>query len=269
MPLVSVIVPVFNGADLIEETLVSIANQTVSDFECLVVDDCSTDASASVIEAFAKQDQRFRYLKTPQNFGGPAGPRNLGVQHAKSGLVAFCDADDLWADWKLEEQIALTNQVPAPIYASTLQNFEDMNTPDPLPKPGRPVDCKEISLSQMLVKNRIGLSGVMARRNVILEAGGFNTDRDYIAVEDYDLWLRVLEREGRPAVKMVAPSVHYRVASGSISRNKVKMLKKAMRVQEAHFARAGNARYFKMISPLRVTHYIASAIWSRLIQKKL
>ena len=107
MPQVSVIVPVYNAEKYISETLASIATQTFDDFDVHVVDDCSTDGSAAIIQRFCAHDQRFHYHRSPSNFGGPAGPRNLGVARSSGEYVAFCDADDLWAPHKLEVQLAV------------------------------------------------------------------------------------------------------------------------------------------------------------------
>ena len=129
MPQVSIVVPVYNAERYIADTLQSIANQTFEEFDVHVVDDCSTDGSAAIIQRFCREDTRFSYHRTPQNFGGPAGPRNLGVERSDGEFVAFCDADDLWVPFKLEVQLAVARQSGADIVSAV----------DPRVKARRPV----------------------------------------------------------------------------------------------------------------------------------
>ena len=99
---ISVIVPTYNRADLISETIESILNQTYKYFELIIVDDGSTDNTEEVIRKF--KDSRIKYIKT-DNWGGPARPRNTGIKKTKGEYIAFCDDDDIWLPKKLEKQI--------------------------------------------------------------------------------------------------------------------------------------------------------------------
>lgn len=103
-PQVSVIVPVYNGAATIDETLDSIRAQTLSDIEIIVVDDGSTDETAARVKRHAIADPRIRLLHTAN--GGVARARNAGIAAARADLVAPVDADDLWHPQKLELQVA-------------------------------------------------------------------------------------------------------------------------------------------------------------------
>jgi teichuronic acid biosynthesis glycosyltransferase TuaG len=109
MPLVSVITPVFNAAKWLPDTLQSVRNQTIVDWEHLLVDDGSSDESCRVIENAAKVDSRIRLLKTPQN-GGPAKARNLGIKASTGRYLAFLDADDLWLEHKLARTVNFIRQ---------------------------------------------------------------------------------------------------------------------------------------------------------------
>lgn len=105
VPLVSVIIPCYNSAEHIEETLESVRAQTMPDLEMLVVDDCSSDGSAEVVQRVAARDSRVRLLRQPTN-QGVARARNRALDQARGRYIAYLDSDDLWAPEKLERQIA-------------------------------------------------------------------------------------------------------------------------------------------------------------------
>lgn len=100
-PLVSVITPVFNAANFLPETIRSVQQQTLSDWEHILVDDGSTDGSPELIKEATAADHRLRFLRT-QGRNGPARARNQGLERARGKYVAFLDADDVWLPHKLE-----------------------------------------------------------------------------------------------------------------------------------------------------------------------
>lgn len=106
-PLISCIVPVYNGERFLAEALQSILDQTYQSLEVLVVDDGSTDGSAEVVDRFAG-----RVTCIHQTNGGPASARNTGVRAAAGAYLAFLDADDLWHAEKLQRQLARFRQRP-------------------------------------------------------------------------------------------------------------------------------------------------------------
>jgi len=101
--MVSVIVPVYNGAGFIVDTLCSVRDQTHSRLECIVVDDGSTDNTAAVVKGWIEQDARFIYIYQANR--GLSGARNTGLDHAKGKYIQFLDADDVILPSKLEEQL--------------------------------------------------------------------------------------------------------------------------------------------------------------------
>jgi glycosyltransferase involved in cell wall biosynthesis len=118
-PLISCIVPVFNGERYLRQALDSIFAQTYRPLEVVVVDDGSTDATAVVVASFG---DRLRYLR--QDNQGPPVARNLGIRAAKGEYVAFLDADDLWHPEKLQRQIKRFEARPELGYCVTYcQNF--------------------------------------------------------------------------------------------------------------------------------------------------
>lgn len=105
-PLVSIIIPTYNRAHLIGKALQSVQGQTFKNWECIVVDDFSTDDTAEIITQLSKVDNRFRYLKNERS-KGPQGARNTGIIHSQFPWIAFNDSDDEWLPDKLEKQIEM------------------------------------------------------------------------------------------------------------------------------------------------------------------
>lgn len=102
--LISIIIPTYNRAQLIRKALHSIQNQTYTNWECLIVDDFSTDNTEIIIEDLIKQDCRIKYLKNERTKGAQ-GARNTGIIHAQGDWIAFNDSDDEWVENKLSKQI--------------------------------------------------------------------------------------------------------------------------------------------------------------------
>ena len=104
-PLVSIIIPVYNGEKYIEETINSVLFQTYENWELIIINNASTDGSLNIIHKFVKLDNRIKVLNLENNSGGPADPRNIGIKNANGKYLAFLDADDLWEKNKIEKQI--------------------------------------------------------------------------------------------------------------------------------------------------------------------
>ena len=111
--LISVIVPTFNRASLIRETLDSVLAQTYENWECIVVDDGSTDGTADVVQGYNVKDNRFIFYRRPENISKGASPcRNYGLRQAKGDYIQFLDSDDLLNEKKLEEQLTILQNSP-------------------------------------------------------------------------------------------------------------------------------------------------------------
>lgn len=100
---VSIIIPTYNRASSLKRTLISIINQTYTDYEVIIVSNGSTDNTKDIVDQF--QDERLKYI-FQKGSGSPASPRNTGIKSSKGDYIAFCDDDDLWLPEKLEKQIA-------------------------------------------------------------------------------------------------------------------------------------------------------------------
>jgi glycosyltransferase involved in cell wall biosynthesis len=189
-PRVSVIIPAYNAAGCVRRAVDSVLGQGFQDLELLVVDDGSTDATRAVL---AEYGDRLRLLAKAN--GGPAAARNHGLSHARGEYVAFLDADDYWKTDKLQRQVALLDARPEIGFCSTATEVVDSG--------GRPAGnwpCRVDAgpLPDILFMHGTVISGstsgVLARRRLIAELGGF--DEDLRGFEDPDLWIRLAARTG-------------------------------------------------------------------------
>lgn len=187
----SVIVPTFNRAELLKRCLESLVAQTFASFEVIVCDDGSKDNTAEVVDSY-KNKLNLKYL-VESNWGGPARPRNNGLKEANGEWVAFLDSDDYWAPEKLE-------MVFHKILKSDLI-YHKMQVLDIRGKRYSTIGSKLRSgfiFPKLLIEgNRIPLSSSVCRRDLILEVGGFDENKKLIAVEDYDLWIRLSKKKCR------------------------------------------------------------------------
>ena len=112
MTLVSIIIPNFNRANLISETLASLCAQTYMNWEAIVVDDGSTDNSEEIVIAFSRHEKRIKWVKRNRNPRGAPTCRNIGLNNAAGELIIFLDSDDILAPWCLEKRIEQFKKYP-------------------------------------------------------------------------------------------------------------------------------------------------------------
>jgi len=190
-PRVSIIVPTFNMEKYIGETLDSLECQTFRSFETIVIDDCSTDGTASIVQDRAAADPRIRFIQLESNSNRPAVPRNCGLAQVKGEYVAFLDADDLWSKRKLERQVMILDSRPdLALVHSYLWEFTAksrfrglVHLPNPL--------RRRASYETLRQNNAVQCSSAMVRLQVLRELGGFDERHELRSVEDYQLWLRL------------------------------------------------------------------------------
>lgn len=104
-PVVSIVIPSYNGANVIKDALDCVVSQTYSDWECIIVDDGSTDLTKEIIQPFLDADRRFRYILKERNEGLPRA-RNTGIKNSQGEFIAFLDNDDIWLPEKLFKQVS-------------------------------------------------------------------------------------------------------------------------------------------------------------------
>jgi glycosyltransferase involved in cell wall biosynthesis len=184
-PLVSVIIPTYNRAQMLREALDSVRRQTVQDVEIVVIDDGSSDDTAEVVQSYGPTVVLLR-----QTHQGVAAARNLGIQRSRASLVAFLDSDDLWLPKKLERQLGYLQANPhvGLVYTRMWSyHIDDVSR--------RRLEPRSVARSfQELLNgpNSVTTSTVVVRRRCLEAVGLFNPTLP--AVEDHELWLRVAQR---------------------------------------------------------------------------
>lgn len=219
---ISVIMPCYNAEALVGPTIQSVIDQSLTDWELIIVDDCSTDATRDVVNSYVQRDPRIRMLTLEANAGAPARPRNIGIGAARGAWVALLDADDIWHPRKLEYQLGITEGLGAALSSTAMMDF--VGTP-PLPgtPPERP-EVEKITFTKQKIKGRIPTSSVLVKKELLAKYP-FNEDPRYKAVEDYHCWLRVHEAIDH-SVKIKFPFLFYRRVEGQISGSKLYMLRR-------------------------------------------
>lgn len=122
---ISIVMPVFNAAAWLKQTVASVQEQTHEDWELIAVDDCSSDGSFSMLQEMAEKDGRIRPVRLAENIGA-ARTRNEGIRLAQGRYLAFLDSDDLWKKTKLEKELAFLKERQA-AFAFTAYEFGDEN----------------------------------------------------------------------------------------------------------------------------------------------
>jgi len=251
MPEITVVIPAYNAAKTLRETLDSVLAQTFGDFEVIVVDDGSNDGTASV--ATTTGDPRVRVISIPN--GGVSRARNLGIAEGRGGLIAFLDADDLWQPAKLERQVALLNARPE--VGICVTGAEKI---DPSSRPIAPMPMFERSddyTRDLLLHSNIAgctCSGVV--RGEVLDAiGGFEPELQYC--EDWNLWLRLSLRTSFGVLP--ESLVRVRVHEGNTSGNPYLLERDTFRVLDSFFSMPASAAYSPMRSRVYGTHWMVCA----------
>jgi glycosyltransferase involved in cell wall biosynthesis len=182
---VSVVIPVYNAEDVIAETIESALAQTSVDTEIVVVDDGSSDGSATVVSGFG---DRVRIIR--QANAGVARARNRGIAESSGAFVALLDHDDLWHPSKLEKQVRVLNERPD--VGMVLTDVAHID------REGRPMGIvgngynPAESFARLFVRGFVPTpSAVMIRRSVLDAVGGFDEAFHSAGLDDHELWTRI------------------------------------------------------------------------------
>jgi len=205
--LVSVVIPAYQCAQYIAETLNSVLAQTFASYEIIVVNDGSPDTNA-LEQALAPFLPKIRYIR--QSNGGPSAARNRGIREARSKYIAFLDSDDTWMPDHLAKQIELLESDPSLslVYADSLYLQDD--APVGTAFQNSPQDLHVTFETLVAERCTIGTSTVVASRQALLDAGAFEDQRR--RSEDFDLWLRMAHRG---AGMSYSPAVQVRHRAGN------------------------------------------------------
>ncbi|MCI8691205.1 MAG: glycosyltransferase family 2 protein [Lachnospiraceae bacterium] len=217
--LISIIVPVYKVENYIEETIACVEAQTYSDWELLLVEDCSPDRSLEIILHTLERlgDARIRLLRQPVNKGA-ARARNLGLREARGRYIAYLDGDDLWVPEKLERELLFMKEKGAAFVFSGYEFADGQGRGT-----GKIVHVpKTLSYRQALSNTTIFTSTVMFDTEKISRD---QLEMPVVKSEDTALWFRVL-RNGYTAYGLDENLVKYRRAGKSLSSNKLEALRR-------------------------------------------
>lgn len=214
--LVSIITPAYNASKTIQKTIDSVEDQTYENWEMIIVNDASKDNTSEIIAAYADKDSRIKFINLTEN-GGPVNAWNIAFDVMKGQYVAFLDSDDIWEKDKLSKQLSFMNKNH---YEFTYSMYDWIGMDDkPLNKVITIPDS--MTYSQMMKNSNIGLLTVIIDRSIV------NVDFHLPIVKmawDFLLWARIL-KTGVIAHGYQKITAHYRITSGSASRNKKKAAK--------------------------------------------
>lgn len=187
IPVVSVIIPVYNRFELAKEAVSSVIGQTFRDIEIIVIDDGSSDMTP-LLATYFKDDPRVIYLKI-EHSGMPGFVRNKGVEIARGKYLAFLDSDDLWVNSKLEKQIEYLERNPSCKIVHTKELW--VRKSKIISQAGFSHERFGNIFSDALEKCIIGPSTVLLEKKLYEDLGRFRDDLEI--AEDYELWLRICD----------------------------------------------------------------------------
>lgn len=215
-PLISIVIPLYNGERFIAQTLESVLAQTYRNIEVIVVDDASTDRGCEIVRDYSTEDSRLKLLLSETNFGGPAKPRNIGIDAAQGEFIAFVDADDIWKPHKLQTQLDfLIHNPDIDMLYSPAEIIDENGTISPSRKQ------RFLSLLLRLISpknaiiygNFININTLMLRQPLI---NRFIEEKRLVAIEDW--MFHILNfHDGMKAAALEEALIYYRIHSASIS----------------------------------------------------
>ncbi|MFZ9736626.1 MAG: glycosyltransferase family 2 protein [Prochlorotrichaceae cyanobacterium] len=209
MPLISIIIPTYNSEKFIEKTIKSALQQTLQDFELIVVDDCSTDNTVKVIEAIADSDRRIKIFTHTTNVGIAAN-RNRGIEKASGQYIAFLDHDDLWLNDKLAMQLAaLEESKTAAVAYSWIDLIGEKG--EYLRQHLRPKYTGYIYKKLLITNFLVTASNPLIRMKCLQLIGGF--DETIYGSDDWELFIRLARDYEFILVKKC--HIKYRIVQGS------------------------------------------------------
>jgi teichuronic acid biosynthesis glycosyltransferase TuaG len=183
--------PAYNAEKYIQAAILSVLNQTYVNWELIIVNDGSNDATQSIIDEFNAEDKRIKLINQKNKRLG--GARNTGIKNSSGEWIAFLDSDDLWEPFKLEKQLQTSKNFPDAdvIYtAGWTFNENDLNQLTPYEVPVGSFQAGEM-YSRLLESNFIPVLSVLVKKEVINEIGYQEENSFFHGCEDWDYWLRM------------------------------------------------------------------------------
>lgn len=215
--LVSIIVPVYNAARFLEDTIKTIQDQSYKNWEAIFVDDCSTDNSVEIIKRSRVKDSRIKLFNNVVN-SNAAITRNKGIRESRGRYIAFLDADDLWLPIKLEKQVAFMQQMQC-TFSYTGYEFAD--------EYGQP-NGKRVRVPGSINYKKALKNTIIWTTTVMIDMNDMTKDQVYmpnVKSEDTATWWRLL-KVINTAYGIDDQLSYYRRSSGTLSSNKLAAIKR-------------------------------------------
>lgn len=209
IPLISVVIPAYNAEPFLDETLGSVLSQTYENWECIIVNDGSTDSTESVAKKWCEKDSRFR-LTNKEN-GGLSSARNWGIKESKAEYIAFLDADDILTPDSLEVRINTLLKENVDLVYSNAYRINYREYTKQLLRCIHIGRVKDISI--FLEINQATPCTVLCRKKIIEDIGGFTWDKK---AEDLYCWLNLL-LSNNSFYGIESPLAYYRILDHSMS----------------------------------------------------
>lgn len=245
---VSVIMPAYNSGKFIGEAIDSVIAQTYPNWELIIVDDASTDNTTEIIRNRKSSDKRIQLFQNSKNYGTQHA-RNRAIEEATGRFIAFLDADDLWLPGKLEIQLkTLRNNNLAGCFSS--YDLIDEKS-EAVAKQIRALP--ELSYRKLLKANYVGnLTGIYNAEKI-----GKVFCPDIAKRQDWALWLEVIRRGG-PLKGIQKSLAKYRLRKGSISKNKMEMLRYNFNIYHKVLGFGFAHSFWRMLIFLREQFFVKS-----------
>lgn len=254
-PLVSIIMPTYNSERFVIESINSVKKQTYANWELIIVDDCSTDNTVSIIQEFIKNNPKLNInIFTLSENSGAAIARNTALQKAKGKFVAFLDSDDIWYPEKLEKQITIMMDNN---YSFTYTNYDLIDEYGQKFKKDSVKAPETMTYKSLLKNTAIGCLTVILDREKL----GTIYMPNIRAGQDTACWLQILKK-GEVAYNINETLASYRIVKGSLSHNKFKALKRTWNIYR-------KVEKFNIIKSMYYFgFYATNAVKKRLISSK-
>lgn len=245
--MVSIVTPLFNGAKFIAETIESVQAQTYTDWEMIIVDDCSIDNGHGkrIVKKYQGFDRRIKLIALTQNVGS-SGARNAGIHASSGSYLAFLDADDLWAASFLEKQLSFIKKHNALIAFSSYRRIDE--------------ETRNEILSPFIVPERVDYNAILKSLPIFpstaivdqakLGKRYFNQDMGSLR-DDYVFWLSLLRQDVDFAYGNQDILASYRIRKDSVTGNKRKVILPHWRV----------LRQVEKLSVVKCLYYMGWWMW--------
>ncbi|MDH4262401.1 MAG: glycosyltransferase [Spirochaetia bacterium] len=246
MPLFSVIIATYNHAHLIKKCLDSLLSQTFTDWEAIIVNNYSGDNTIDVVNEF--KDSRIRLINF-RNHGVIAASRNEGIRNSMGDWICILDSDDWWYPDKLEKVKKYINEYDV-IYHDLI-DYDAHDHKMRTKRKGRQLKSP-VFKDLLLNENAIPNSSSCARKEFIKKVSGISEDKQLIAVEDFDLWLRISEITEKFKYIPEILGAYWR-GGGNITEVSIRQLKRRRAVFVKHWKKLSKADRHKVLINLFYT----------------